>query len=160
MQLRSRTYTPVVAGQRPTRGRISRTWPRDFRVAASRRHAYPKGLRNPSNFCYRRALQQCLLNLPSFVNLLELGHGRCNPLGDCVLCSFVDLEARYWNDNNAITRNGALHVMDTAFAAKVDQGTIFVSNGGLDPTRQQDVHEFMTLLMDQLRSEAPHSGAL
>ena len=62
--------------------RRTTTFPKD--VAESE----PQGLYNPHSFCYRRALLQCLLHVPSLYEHFATTHTECNiEAGKCVACA-------------------------------------------------------------------------
>ena len=115
----------------------------------------PRGLYNPGNVCYRRALLQCLLNLPAMYNFLGTIHTRCEkPQEECTVCALQALMQKYWNDRTSTNfpdgDGGAVGTLDSAvrFCCPPNSGFHEFRTMNI----QGDPHEFFTFLYDQLKA--------
>ena len=142
--------------ERPIRetDRITK-WPRDLR------YSKPKGLRNPGNYCYRRSVLQCLLQLPALYSYLGLSHTFCTePVDTCTMCALQALMQKYWNDRNRNDfpgpepgAHGAVDALDHAFNSSCPVNSAFKDFA--TPNVRGDPHEFLTYLLDQLATREP-----
>lgn len=75
-------------------GRISKAWP------SFARNKKPRGLHNPSQYCYRRSVMQAFLQTPVFISWLA-GHQRSAecPRSNvrCIACAFQALLRKYYS---------------------------------------------------------------
>lgn len=137
-------------------GRVRKTWPiapPGGPIATA--NARPKGMDNPRNWCYRRAVLQCLLHLPEFYRYL-CREERCKDRpDDCVFCSFRALALRYWDSaTNTPALRAAVTGLDTAMTSHLaitpndSQGRAYTFLND----RQQDAHEYLSGIVNMLQA--------
>lgn len=102
------------------------------------------GLRNVGNSCYLNAATQCLAYAPPLINWIRsLDHQReCRVNGFCSLCALCRLVSELHESRQAVTPSK------------------FISNlkriaPSLRAHRQEDAHEYLRHLLDNLQGSAP-----
>lgn len=124
----------------------------------------PAGLHNPHNFCYRRAVLQCLLHVPALHAHFARTHRTCDGgrAGACVACALREFFRAYWHDRRDGEEEeeeeefpaGAVGRLDAALRASYVPGEGEGAREILRTTRQCDAHEFLMLLLNKLEAQA------
>ncbi|OMP85358.1 Ubiquitin carboxyl-terminal hydrolase 36 [Diplodia seriata] len=113
--------------------------------------------------CYRRSCLQLLMNLPIFVNWIKL-HGtsqryHCPKFG-CLACALRDLANVYWpaeGDRRSAQRvDRAVRAFDSA----INKLPRCPGGSRAEHLRQQDAHEFMVFLLQNLSSSDPSKACM
>ncbi|KAL9110868.1 MAG: hypothetical protein Q9227_004668 [Pyrenula ochraceoflavens] len=148
---------------------------RTARSSPRLKHHYP-ALLNPNNLCYRNAVLNMLMNIPSFISYLEdSSHVDKCPLGiaECMLCEMHSIADAYRSSNVYHTRRSAYqnwvdHFWDTFASRSVFNGGLTLDpqhtisweqvigdfKVGSDWYYQQDAHEYLEHLVNYMTNNA------
>ncbi|ORY78617.1 hypothetical protein BCR37DRAFT_331247, partial [Protomyces lactucae-debilis] len=106
----------------------------------------PPGLHNLGNTCYLNSTMQCLMHVPGLVlYLLSSQHSETCRMNHCVLCRLEDHAKKVFPANG--TKRGQPFTPSMAKPASLKQLAKHFR-----PGRQEDAHEFLVLLLDQLQA--------
>lgn len=112
---------------------------------ASFAHAALRGLHNEGNTCFLNATVQCLLACPPFIGFLRSLRGRGLPCPAPTLTELVRFAEAFELEKKANTQLVPL-------AAKAHFAAVIKKLAGT-PGRQEDAHEFLSLLLDTVHEE-------
>lgn len=151
----SRSSSPVLSG-RVTKRPQTRSL---TRFPSSVTETRPQGLYNPQNYCYRRAILQCLLHLPSLYKHFDSTHEDCDASkGKCLPCALKTLFRVYWHDRSQTHfRNGpggVVSKLDAALKRSIISTDDEDRRRILGSTEQSDAHEFLHVLKEKLLEQA------
>ncbi|KAK7533596.1 hypothetical protein IWX49DRAFT_572087 [Phyllosticta citricarpa] len=135
------------------------------------------GLLNPGNLCYRRAVLQCLLNIPVFVNWLNEHHATGSPnqcpgisrkmvegkpkeerARGCLACALLQLARAYWTPGSKTQLLDATRYFDQTMSNIAMTTSVFPAGNDkgnredrlYQITSQQDSGEFFRWIFDTL----------